>query len=151
MTDAMSLADGKETNDDNIDPKPAISRRNTMSTLQSVDQRKQIGYAPVNGLNMYYEVTGKGVIYIPAAFAFAGITEFPELAKRWRVVQVDLQGHGRTADIDRPLSFEQHAKDVVALMRRALGRPSFPWAPPWRRRRYNSRRSRASSRWRSAR
>jgi pimeloyl-ACP methyl ester carboxylesterase len=39
------------------------------------------------------------------------------LAKRWRVVQVDLQGHGRTADIDRPLSFAQHAKDVIALMR----------------------------------
>jgi len=57
------------------------------------------------------------VIYIPAAFAFAGITEFPELATRWRVVQVDLQGHGRTADIDRPLNFDQHAEDVAALMR----------------------------------
>jgi pimeloyl-ACP methyl ester carboxylesterase len=90
-----------------------------MSTLQSIAQRKETGYAPVNGLNMYYEITGAGepLIYIPAAFAFAGITEFPELVKRWRVVQVDLQGHGRTADIDRPLSFEQHAKDVVALMR----------------------------------
>jgi pimeloyl-ACP methyl ester carboxylesterase len=32
------------------------------------------------------------------------------------VIQVDLQGHGRTADIDRPLSFDQHAKDIVALM-----------------------------------
>ena len=90
-----------------------------MSTLQSVAQRKETGYAPVNGLNMYYEISGAGepLIYIPAVFAFAGLTEFPELAKRWRVVQVDLQGHGRTADIDRPLSFEQHAKDVVALMR----------------------------------
>lgn len=90
-----------------------------MNTSKSADQRKETGYAPVNGLNMYYEITGDGepVIYIPAAFAFSGITQFPELTKRWRVVQVDLQGHGRTADIDRPLSFEQHAKDVVALMR----------------------------------
>src|SRR5437868_2513517 len=97
-----------------------------MSRLQSVVQRKEAGvqrketgYAPVNGLNMYYEISGSGepLIYIPAAFAFAGITEFPELARRWRVVQVDLQGHGRTADIDRPLSFEQHARDIVALMR----------------------------------
>lgn len=90
-----------------------------MSTLQSVAQRKETGYAPVNGLNMYYEISGSGepLIYIPAAFAFAGITEFPELTKHWRVVQVDLQGHGRTADIDRPLSLEQHAKDIVALMR----------------------------------
>lgn len=84
-----------------------------------VRSRKETGYAPVNGLNMYFEITGAGhpLIYIPAAFAFAGMTEFPELAQKWRVVQVDLQGHGRTADIDRQLSFEQHAKDVVALMR----------------------------------
>ena len=90
-----------------------------MSAIRSVDRRKETGYAPVNGLNMYYEITGAGkpLIYIPAAFAFAGITDFPELAERSRVVQVDLQGHGRTADIDRPLSFEQHAEDVVALMR----------------------------------
>jgi pimeloyl-ACP methyl ester carboxylesterase len=68
---------------------------------------------------MHYEISGEGepLIYIPAAFAFAGNTDFPELAKRSRVVQVSLQGHGRTADIDRPLSFEQSAEDVVALMR----------------------------------
>ena len=85
----------------------------------SVDPRKETGYAPVNSLNMYYEITGEGepLIYIPAAFAFSGITDFPVLTRRSRVVQVDLQGHGRTADIDRPLSFEQHASDVVALMR----------------------------------
>jgi pimeloyl-ACP methyl ester carboxylesterase len=90
-----------------------------MTALQSVHRHKVTGYAPVNGLNMYYEITGVGepLIYVPAAFAFAGITEFPELTKRWRVVQVDLQGHGRTADIDRPLSFEQHAEDIVALVR----------------------------------
>lgn len=90
-----------------------------MNALQPAAQRKETGYAPVNGLNMYYEVTGEGepLIYIPAAFTFAGTTKFPELAENWRVVQVDLQGHGRTADIDRPLSFEQHAKDVVGLMR----------------------------------
>jgi len=90
-----------------------------MSSLTSHARAKEAGYAPVNGLNMYYEITGAGrpLIYIPAVFAFAGITEFPDLAKSWRVVQVDLQGHGRTADIDRPFSFEQHAQDVVALMR----------------------------------
>lgn len=90
-----------------------------MITSNCLAGGKETGYAPVNGLSMYYEITGAGepLIYIPAAFAFAGITEFPELAKRWRVVQVDLQGHGRTADADRPFSFDQHAKDVVALMR----------------------------------
>lgn len=90
-----------------------------MSSSRSASPRKQSGYAPVNGLDMYYEITGEGepLIYIPAAFAFSGITDFPELSKRCRVVQVDLQGHGRTADIDRPLSFEQHAQDILELMR----------------------------------
>ncbi len=90
-----------------------------MNTVQSIRRPTETGYAPVNGLNMYYEITGEGdpLIYIPAAFAFSGVTEFPELTKRSRVVQVSLQGHGRTADIDRPLSFEQHVKDIVALMR----------------------------------
>jgi pimeloyl-ACP methyl ester carboxylesterase len=97
----------------------AISAGNIMSRLRSAVPRKESGYAPVNGLDMYYEITGEGepLVYIPAAFAFAGMTGFPELSRGWRVVQVDLQGHGRTADIDRPLSFEQHASDVVALMR----------------------------------
>jgi pimeloyl-ACP methyl ester carboxylesterase len=90
-----------------------------VNTVQSIHRAKEAGYAPVNGLNMYYEMTGEGepLIYIPAAFAFSGIIDFPELTKRSRVVQVSLQGHDRTADIDRPLSFEQHAKDIVALMR----------------------------------
>ena len=99
-----------------------------MSTLQSVAQRKETGYAPVNGLNMYYEISGAGepLIYIPAVFAFAGLTEFPELAKRWRVVQVDLQGHGRTADIDRPLSPELMADDIAALIKHLkLERPDL--------------------------
>ena len=90
-----------------------------MNIQQPVAQRKETGYAPVNGLNMYYEISGAGepVIYIPAAFAFAGITEFPELSKRWRVVQVDLQGHGRTADVDRPLRPQLMADDIAALMK----------------------------------
>src|SRR5262249_31728090 len=97
---------------------PAIHGEDPVNRLQSVARAKETGYAPVNGLNMYYEITGDGepLIYIPAAFAFSGITDFPELAKRWRVVQIDLQGHGHTADIDRPLSFDQHVKDVVGLM-----------------------------------
>jgi pimeloyl-ACP methyl ester carboxylesterase len=103
-----------------------------MGRSRSAATRKVSGYAPVNGLDMYYEITGEGepLIYIPAAFAFAGMTDFPELSKRWRVVQVDLQGHGRTADIARPLSFEQHASDVVALMRHLeIGRAHlFGWS-----------------------
>jgi pimeloyl-ACP methyl ester carboxylesterase len=78
------------------------------------------GYAPVNGLNMYYEIEGSGdpLVYIPPAFGHAGMKSFPALAEHHSVITVDLQGHGRTADIaDRPLSIEQYAKDVVGLLK----------------------------------
>ncbi len=88
----------------------ALSERTTTAT----------GYAAVNGLDMYYEVDGTGdpLIYIPPAFGFAGQKSFPTLAQRHAVITVDLQGHGRTADIaERPLSIEQYAEDVVGLLR----------------------------------
>ncbi len=89
---------------------------------------KKSGYAPVNGLNLHYEITGQGppLIYIPAAFAFSGMIEFPELTKRWRVIQVDVQGHGRTADREGPLSFDQHVSDILGLMDHLkIGRADF--------------------------
>lgn len=89
-----------------------------MDTSRPGSIAKKSGYAPVNGINMHYEFTGEGepLIYIPAAFAFSGMAEFPSLTKQWRVIQVDLQGHGRTADRDGPLSFEQHVSDILGLM-----------------------------------
>ncbi len=81
---------------------------------------KTRGYAPVNGLKMYYEIEGRGapLVYIPPAFGHAGLNSFPELAERHSVIKVDLQGHGRTADIpERRLSIEQYAEDVVGLLR----------------------------------
>jgi pimeloyl-ACP methyl ester carboxylesterase len=77
------------------------------------------GYAPVNGLKMYYEIEGAGdpLVFIPPAFQFAGLKSFPALLQNHSVITVDLQGHGRTADIpERPLSIEQYAKDVMALL-----------------------------------
>ena len=78
------------------------------------------GYAPVNGLKMYYEIEGTGapLIYIPPALGHAGLNAFPELADRHSIIKIDLQGHGRTADIpERRLSVEQYAEDVVALLK----------------------------------
>lgn len=77
------------------------------------------GYAPVNGLNLYYEIegTGRPLIYIPPAFGHAGVKSFPALQRSHAVVTVDLQGHGRTADIpERALTFPQHVADVIGLM-----------------------------------
>jgi pimeloyl-ACP methyl ester carboxylesterase len=78
------------------------------------------GYAPINGLNMYYEIEGTGdpLVYLPAAFGVAGLNSFPALVQSRSVITVDLQGHGRTADIpERPLTLQQHAEDVVGLLK----------------------------------
>lgn len=78
------------------------------------------GYAPVNGLKMYYEIEGTGapLICIPPAFGYAGLNPYPALVQTHTVITVNLQGNGRTADIpDRPISIEQYAEDVVGLLK----------------------------------
>ena len=78
------------------------------------------GYAPVNGLKMYYEIQGTGdpLVCIPPAFGYAGLNSYPALMQSHRIITVDLQGHGRTLDIpERPLSIEQYAEDVVGLLK----------------------------------
>jgi pimeloyl-ACP methyl ester carboxylesterase len=79
---------------------------------------KKSGYAPVNGLQLYYELDGVGdpLVYLGAGFAVAGVTRLTALTGRCQVISVDLQGRGRTADIERPLSFEQQAEDVIGLL-----------------------------------
>ena len=77
-------------------------------------------YASVNGLEMYYETHGTGEPLVLLHGAYMTIDAMgevvPSLAKTRRVVAIELQGHGRTADIDRPLSYEQMADDVAALV-----------------------------------
>jgi pimeloyl-ACP methyl ester carboxylesterase len=77
-------------------------------------------YAEVNGLNMYYEIHGSGEPLILLHGGVGAIEMFgevlPMLAEGRRVVAADLQAHGRTADIDRPLSYEMMAEDVAALI-----------------------------------
>jgi len=90
-----------------------------MHTLDVKTAAKQ-GYAPVNGLKMYYEIEGSGdpLACIPPAFGYAGLNSYPALVESHTVITVDLQGHGRTADIaERPLSIEQYAEDVVGLLK----------------------------------
>jgi pimeloyl-ACP methyl ester carboxylesterase len=80
------------------------------------------GYADVNGLHLYYEVHGEsgtplvllhgGMLTIDLNFA----AMIPTLAERHRVIGVEAQGHGRTADIDRPITPATLAGDVVALL-----------------------------------
>lgn len=79
------------------------------------------GYAPVNGLEMYYESHGEGpplVLLHGALMTIEGFGELvPSLAKTRQVIAVEQQAHGRTADIDRPFRYEQMADDTAALLR----------------------------------
>lgn len=78
------------------------------------------GYAPINGLKMYYEIEGVGdpLVFIPPHLGVAGVNGAPTLARTRRVITVDLQGHGRTADLpERPMSLQQNARDVIGLLR----------------------------------
>lgn len=82
------------------------------------------GYAPVNGLRMYYEVHGRedGV---PLLLLHGGGSTIestfgrvlPHLASRRHVVAIEEQGHGRTSDRDQPVTFEASADDAAALLR----------------------------------
>lgn len=77
------------------------------------------GYAPVKGLKLYYEIHGAGepLILLHGGLQTAEMLGeiLPSLANKRRVIAVDLQAHGRTADIDRPLSYEAMADDIAAL------------------------------------
>jgi pimeloyl-ACP methyl ester carboxylesterase len=79
------------------------------------------GYAPVNGLEMYYEIHGDGPPLILLHGAYMTIDGMAPLlhglAESRRVIAVEQQGHGRTADIDRPITYEQMADDTAALAR----------------------------------
>jgi len=80
------------------------------------------GYAPVNGLQMYYEIHGSGGT--PLLLLHGGLFDIdlqfgevlPALAQTRQVVAADFQAHGRTGDIDRPLTSADLASDVVGLL-----------------------------------
>jgi pimeloyl-ACP methyl ester carboxylesterase len=82
---------------------------------------KSSGYAPVNGLKMYYEVHGEGkpLVLLHGSFMTIDLNFhelIPELAKTHKVIAVEMQGHGRTGDIDRPFSYPSLAKDIADLL-----------------------------------
>jgi pimeloyl-ACP methyl ester carboxylesterase len=89
--------------------------------IVSAQETPTVGYAPVNGLKMYYEVHGSGDPVVLLHGAFMTITNnwtgwIGELSKTRKVIAVELQGHGRTADIDRDISSANLADDVAALL-----------------------------------
>lgn len=92
-----------------------------LPAVVAAQQKPTAGYAPVNGLKMYYEVHGSGEPVVLLHGAFMTITNnwdgwIGELSKTRRVIAVEMQGHGRTADIERDISSENLADDVASLL-----------------------------------
>lgn len=99
-------------------PGHAMGAGENVSTLQSS------GHAPVNGIDMYYEVHGRrdGVplVLLHGGGSTIEVTfsrVLPFFAGSRRVIAVEEQGHGRTTDRDQPVTFESSADDVAALLR----------------------------------
>src|SRR5205823_7845488 len=102
----------------------AVTIEHKRSTMMKTDWTTAVKgsgqYAEVNGINLYYETHGAGR---PLILLHGGLGSgemfgpiLPALSERHRVITVDLQGHGRTADIDRPIDVRLMADDVAALI-----------------------------------
>jgi pimeloyl-ACP methyl ester carboxylesterase len=103
---------------------PGAARAQVKSDAQGAWGGKTNGaghYATVNGIKLYYEIQGTGRPLVLLHGGLGAIEMFgpslPALAKGRQLIAVDLQGHGRTADIDRPLSVEFMADDIAALIK----------------------------------
>jgi pimeloyl-ACP methyl ester carboxylesterase len=103
-----------------VAPARAAAQGEASTPPSTTDAAPESGYAPVNGLEMYYEIRGSGEPLILLHGAFGAIDLWgpilSTLAASRQVIAVEFQGHGHTADIDRPFSYEAWADDVAALM-----------------------------------
>ncbi|MEC0211606.1 alpha/beta hydrolase [Paenibacillus ehimensis] len=99
---------------------------------------EQSGYAEVNGLRMYYEIHGGKHCGTPLVLLHGSFMDtessfgklLPELVRHRPVIAIEQQGHGRAADIDRPLSYEQMADDTAELLQQlgAAKADFFGWS-----------------------
>jgi pimeloyl-ACP methyl ester carboxylesterase len=93
-----------------------------MADAQGAPRRASpVGHrVPVNGMRMYYEVSGQGEPLIVLHGAYMNIPAMgaiiPRLARTHKVYALEFQGHGRTTDIDRPITYPNLADDVAAFM-----------------------------------
>lgn len=110
--------------------KPALKEPHTASTTSTAATQTmespnppaaESGYADVNGLKMYYEVHGKGQPIVLVHGSFMNIPMnwahvIPSLSRTRQVIVAEMQGHGRTRDVARELSYEGMADDVAGLL-----------------------------------
>ena len=117
LTLALGVLSGSCHAQNGKNPQTNINQKLSKKETKTMSQGE---YAEVNGLKLYYEIHGEGhpLLLLHGSFGvvsgWGGI--LTELSKKHRVIAVELQGHGHTADIDRPLSFENMADDCAALL-----------------------------------
>jgi pimeloyl-ACP methyl ester carboxylesterase len=104
-----------------VAPVRGLAQAETTTGESTTDTVPETGYAPVNGLQMYFEIHGTGEPLVLLHGAFGAIDLWgpilTTLAGHHQVIAVEFQGHGHTADIiDRPLGYQQLADDVAALL-----------------------------------
>lgn len=94
-----------------------------VTSAASAQQKPTTGYAPVNGLKMYYEVHGNGEPVVLLHGSFMAISNnfqwtdwIGELSRTRKVIAIEMQGHGRTADTGRDFTYDNLADDVAALL-----------------------------------
>ena len=99
---------------------PTTTTTTTATTTTAAPTTATTGYAEVNGVRYYYEITGRGT---PLLLLHGGLgthdmfgPNLLALAQHHRVIAVDLQGHGRTALGDRPISIEAMGKDMAGVL-----------------------------------
>src|SRR5206468_6882277 len=104
---------------DHVSPSVTIAGRTTV-TDRTTEARGTGEYADVNGVHLYFETigTGRPLILLHGGLGSGEMFEpiLPTLSRHHRVIVVDLQGHGRTADIDRPIDIRLMADDIAALI-----------------------------------
>jgi len=108
-------------------PRTSLLVASMLLAAVSVAESQAVGNrVKVNGMQMYYEVSGAGDPLIVLHGAYMNIPSMgaiiPMLAKTHKVYALELQGHGRTTDIDRPITYQNLADDVAAFMD-AVGLP----------------------------
>src|SRR4029450_2800980 len=97
---------------------PSAEEQPTMTNGHEAPAPGAGNYASINDLKMYYEIHGTGQPLVMLHGAYMTIEMMgeivPSLAESRQVIATELQGHGHTADIDRPLTYEHMVDDVAA-------------------------------------
>jgi pimeloyl-ACP methyl ester carboxylesterase len=98
----------------------AIAAPAVVSAQAAVEPKATGSRVAINGMQLYYEVSGQGDPLIVLHGAYMNIPSMgaiiPKLAKTHKVYALEFQGHGRTTDIDRPITYPSLADDVAAFM-----------------------------------